>query len=131
MAIPADQQRTSLKIVDRCAYGHNYVRRVESIRYAVRTSAANHTMSQAGTRLFYEFSGFRLDPQQRLLTGRDDRRPIALVPKAFDTLLYLIERRGELVRKADLMKAVWPDLVVEDNSLVTAQLIDASIGYPR
>ena len=74
-------------------------------------------MGDAGTRHFYEFSEFRLDPQQRRLISSADGRPIPLVPKAFDTLLYLIERRGELIGKTDLMKAIWPNLVVEENSL--------------
>jgi TolB-like protein len=74
-------------------------------------------MTDAGTRLFYEFGEFRLDPQQRLLTGSIDRSPISLMPKAFDTLLYLVERRGQLLGKSDLMKAIWPNIVVEENSL--------------
>lgn len=69
------------------------------------------------TKIFYEFSDFRLDPQQRLLTARTDSRPIPLQPKVFETLLYFVERRGELLEKATLLKAVWPNVVVEENSL--------------
>jgi TolB-like protein len=74
-------------------------------------------MADRGARIFYEFSGFRLDPQQRLLTVGTNSRPVPLPPKAFETLLYFVERRGELLDKATLMKAVWPNIVVEENSL--------------
>jgi TolB-like protein len=74
-------------------------------------------MADAGTRFFYEFGEFRLDPQQRLLCIAADGRPVLLVPKAFETLMYLLERRGESLSKNLLMKALWPNLVVEENSL--------------
>jgi TolB-like protein len=73
-------------------------------------------MTEPGARIFYEFSGFRLDPQQRLLMVKDGA-PIPLAPKAFETLLYFVERRGELLEKSTLMKAIWPNIIVEENSL--------------
>jgi len=78
---------------------------------------SDENMTRPGAKVFYEFSGFRLDLQQRLLTARPDNRPIALPPKAFETLLYFVERRGELVDKTAVMKAVWPNIIVEENSL--------------
>lgn len=74
-------------------------------------------MTEAQARVLYEFQGFRVDPQQRLLLAGAGGEPIPLAPKVFDTLLYFIERRGELLDKATLMKAVWPNVVVEENSL--------------
>ena len=50
---------------------------------------------------------FRLDPVDRLLSR--DGRPVSLTPKAIDTLLVLVERRGRLVAKEELLRAVWPD----------------------
>ena len=64
----------------------------------------------------YRFNGFRLDPVRRLLFGADGQ-PIPLKPKVFDTLLYLVERPGELVNKEALIEAVWPHVVVEENNL--------------
>lgn len=64
----------------------------------------------------YRFNGFRIDPVRRLLFGADGE-PIPLKPKVFDTLLYLVERRGVLVDKQALLEAVWPHVVVEDNNL--------------
>jgi DNA-binding winged helix-turn-helix (wHTH) protein len=63
---------------------------------------------------YYEFGQFRLDLQSRVLLHSADIVP--LTPKAFDTLLALVERRGELVERQELIKAVWPDsFVVEGN----------------
>src|SRR5271170_1528509 len=74
-------------------------------------------MTDPGARIFYEFSGFRLDPQQRLLLSSAERRPIPLPPKAFEALLYFVARRGELLEKTTLIKAIWPNIIVEENSL--------------
>src|SRR5882672_9401817 len=61
----------------------------------------------------YQFGEFVLEPSQQRLTD-GSRRPIALTPKAFDTLLYLVERSGELVTKNELLARVWPNVVVEE-----------------
>ena len=63
----------------------------------------------------YHFGPFRYDSAQRLLFR--DGELIPLVPKGIDTLQALLERRGQVVGKAVLMKAVWPDCVVEDVGL--------------
>jgi TolB-like protein len=74
-------------------------------------------MPESAAKIHYEFNDFRLDPQQRLLLTRAGGRPIPLAPKVFETLLYFVERRGELLDKPTLMKAIWPNIVVEENSL--------------
>ena len=66
--------------------------------------------------MIYEFEGFRLDPQRRELS-RLGGEPISVRAKALDTLLYLVERAGQPVEKDELLKAVWPNVIVEDNSL--------------
>ena len=43
--------------------------------------------------------------------------PQALGGRAFDLLLALIERRGEVLSKDELLRRVWPGLVVEENNL--------------
>jgi Tol biopolymer transport system component/DNA-binding winged helix-turn-helix (wHTH) protein len=70
----------------------------------------------------YEFGDFRLDAAKRLLLNRDGK-PLSLTPKAFETLLYLVERGGAVLDKDELMCAVWPDTFVEENNL--NQLISA------
>ncbi len=74
-------------------------------------------MGESAQRVTYEFDRFQVDPGQRLLRSRVDGEPLPLTAKAFDTLLYLVEHRGELVEKRTLMKAVWPNVVVEENNL--------------
>ena len=64
---------------------------------------------------FYAFGPFRLDTEERVLSR--DSRPVALAPKAVETLLVLVENAGRLVEKDDLMKKVWPDSFVEEGNL--------------
>jgi DNA-binding winged helix-turn-helix (wHTH) protein/TolB-like protein/Tfp pilus assembly protein PilF len=63
----------------------------------------------------YAFGDFRLDVSKRLL--RRGGAPVSLTPKVFDTLVYLVEHNGKVLSKDDLMSAVWPDTVVEENNL--------------
>lgn len=63
----------------------------------------------------YFFGEFRLDAAKRLLLR--DGQAMPLTPKAFDTLLHLVENRGQVIEKDALMAAVWPDTVVEENNL--------------
>jgi DNA-binding winged helix-turn-helix (wHTH) protein/tetratricopeptide (TPR) repeat protein len=62
-----------------------------------------------------EFGPFRIDPEQRLLLRGE--LPIPLSPKAFDLLLALTQRDGQVVVKDDLMKLLWPDTFVEESNL--------------
>lgn len=43
--------------------------------------------------------------------------PVPLTPKVFDTLLHLVQHQGEVVEKEELMRALWPDTIVEENNL--------------
>lgn len=63
----------------------------------------------------YEFGPFRLDAASRVLTR--DGEPVALTPKAVETLLALVERCGRVVSREELMREVWPDAFVEENNL--------------
>lgn len=74
-------------------------------------------MDLPAARVAYEFGEFHVDATQRLLRTRSDGEPVPLTSKAFETLLYLVEHPGELVDKTTLMKAVWPNVVVEENNL--------------
>src|SRR5262245_50466731 len=58
------------------------------------------------------FRHFRFDPSdERLWRGT---REIALRPKTFAVLRFLVERAGQLVTKEELLDAVWPDTAVSD-----------------
>ena len=63
----------------------------------------------------YAFGQFRLDPTERLLLR--EGQVVAVTPKAFDLLVYLVEHHGRLVEKSTLMSALWPDAVVEEANL--------------
>lgn len=63
----------------------------------------------------YRFAGFELRPRERTLL--QDGKPATVGPRAFDLLVTLIERAGELVTKDELLERVWPQLVVEENNV--------------
>lgn len=63
----------------------------------------------------YVFGPFLLEVDERRLVR--DNEGIRLRGKLFDTLRVLVENAGRLVRKNELMQAVWPDSIVEDNNL--------------
>ena len=63
----------------------------------------------------YDFGPFHVDAARRLLER--EGRPVRLTAKAFDILLLLLEERGRLVGKDELMRRIWPDAVVEENNL--------------
>lgn len=63
----------------------------------------------------YEFGPFCLDPVKRVLLR--DGAPVPLTPKAFDTLLVLVQSNGRPLSRDDLMQAVWPDSFVEEGNL--------------
>ena len=63
----------------------------------------------------YEFGEFRIEASKRLLLR--DGAPVALTPKVFDTLLHLVQNRQRIVEKDELMQAIWPDTIVEENNL--------------
>jgi DNA-binding winged helix-turn-helix (wHTH) protein len=61
------------------------------------------------------FGPFRLFPIQRLLT--ENGEPVRIGSRAFDILLTLLERPGELVTKEELIARVWPNTFVEAANL--------------
>ena len=70
---------------------------------------------------FYVFGAFRIDVTDRLLFR--DNGAVPLTPKAFDTLLFLVENGGRVLGRQEIMTEVWPDSFVEENNL--AQNISA------
>jgi TolB-like protein/DNA-binding winged helix-turn-helix (wHTH) protein len=62
-----------------------------------------------------EFGRFRLLPHRREL--RADGVAVELGSRAFDVLMVLVEARGALVTKDEILSRVWPDTVVEENNL--------------
>jgi DNA-binding winged helix-turn-helix (wHTH) protein/TolB-like protein/tetratricopeptide (TPR) repeat protein len=84
----------------------DFQREVRSDAKGVMYGQSNH---------FYEFGAFRLDTQERRLLRNGE--PVPLPPKVYDVLLVLVENSGQTIEKETLMKAVWPDIFVEEANL--------------
>jgi DNA-binding winged helix-turn-helix (wHTH) protein len=63
----------------------------------------------------YEFGEFHIDSEKRVLLHNGEVVP--LTPKVFETLIQLVQHQGEILKKDELMRAIWPDTVVEENNL--------------
>src|SRR5438552_2729441 len=63
----------------------------------------------------YCFGNAELLPVERRLLV--DGQPVNLGARAFDVLVALIERRGTVVTKNELLDVAWPGLIVEQNNL--------------
>lgn len=71
-----------------------------------------HGESMADT---VRFAGWEIRPRQRRLVVRGV--DAAVGGRAFDLLCVLVDRRGRVVTKDELLEAVWPGLVVEENNV--------------
>lgn len=83
----------------------------------------------------YEFGDFRMDVAERQLLRRDGTA-VPLTPRVFETLRYLVEHSGRVLDKEQLMEAVWPDSIVEENNLsqnisTLRRVFGDSPGAPR
>jgi DNA-binding winged helix-turn-helix (wHTH) protein/Flp pilus assembly protein TadD len=61
------------------------------------------------------FGEFRIHPHERTLQRNGVN--IALSRRAFDVLLYFVHHPGRVIPKEELLRNVWPDIVVDDNNL--------------
>lgn len=66
-------------------------------------------------RLFYEFGPFKLEATERVLLRED--KPLPLTPRGVELLLTLVENRGRLMEKDELLDKVWGDAFVEPANL--------------
>src|SRR5687767_5741092 len=74
------------------------------------------TISRAVVR--YRFSQFVVSPRRRMLARGG--REVPLIPRYFDLLVLLIERRHEAVHRRDIFDRVWTDVIVSDSALSQA-----------
>lgn len=63
----------------------------------------------------FRFGDFSLDVVEKIV--RRDGEIISLQPRVVDVLCLLVERRGALVSKEELMESVWPDSFVEESNI--------------
>src|SRR4030095_15219190 len=60
----------------------------------------------------WRFADFRLDPDNACLW--QGTQPLALTPKAFDVLQYLVTHPDRVVTKDTLLDAVWPETTISE-----------------
>jgi predicted ATPase/DNA-binding winged helix-turn-helix (wHTH) protein len=72
-------------------------------------------MTSPSAPVCYRFGSYEVQPGERRLLVNGAAAAIA--PRAFDLLIALLERPGQLVTKDELLQRVWPKLVVEENNL--------------
>jgi DNA-binding winged helix-turn-helix (wHTH) protein len=65
----------------------------------------------------YLFEDFALDPDRRELTRNTE--VVAIGPKVFDLLLYLVQNREHVVSKDALLDAVWTGRIVSESTLTS------------
>jgi adenylate cyclase len=63
----------------------------------------------------FQFDKFTLDLRRGCLSDKDGE--IELRPKSFEALRYLADRAGQLVAKDEIIRAIWPNVMVTDESL--------------
>ncbi len=71
-----------------------------------------------GKTVAYAFGPFRLYPSRWSLERGGETVP--LTPRAFDTLLVLVENRGRVLTKEELFQTVWKGAIVDENNLSQA-----------
>ena len=78
-------------------------------------SQRNLNVAKSNSDVFYEFEDFRLDAARLMLYRGEE--PVALKPKVVETLVALLEHRGEVISKEELMTRLWADTFVEESNL--------------
>ena len=66
----------------------------------------------------YRFSEFTLSPRRRVLVRNG--RELPLIPRYFDLLVFLVERRSEAVHRREIFERIWADVIVSDSALSQA-----------
>jgi DNA-binding winged helix-turn-helix (wHTH) protein/TolA-binding protein len=63
----------------------------------------------------YRFRDFEVDPVARTLKRGGEI--VSLSRRSFDLLLYFVQNSGTILSKDELLKKIWPDTFVDENSL--------------
>jgi DNA-binding winged helix-turn-helix (wHTH) protein len=85
------------------------------------TSGRTHAVAGGGNQtvvIRYRFGDFTVSPRRRLLLR--EGREVRLIPRYFDLLVLLVERRHEAVHRRDIFDGVWTDVIVSDSALSQA-----------
>jgi len=84
----------------------------ESERSRLAKKSSSKALDQSSV---ISFGEFRLHPNKQLLLKANE--PVQIGGRAFDILLALVERAGQLVAKEELIARAWPDTIVDQASL--------------
>jgi DNA-binding winged helix-turn-helix (wHTH) protein len=80
------------------------------------SQVAGQSLDQVATmRKSFQFESFTLDVERLCLHGPSGQADLRR--KSFDALRYLVEHASRVVTKEELIKAVWPNVTVSDESL--------------
>src|ERR1700733_7492560 len=71
--------------------------------------------NQRSSAVIFRFDRFQADDAAFRLSA--DGTPVSLEPKTLRLLLYLIQNRGRLVRKQEVLDSVWQDTAVTESAL--------------
>lgn len=79
----------------------------------------------------YQIGRYKIDVSRRLLLDEDEK-VVALTPKVFDLLLFLVSNNERVVTKDEIMSAIWPDTVVEESNLTqNVSILRRALGETR
>ncbi|MEA2781882.1 MAG: hypothetical protein QOK29_3426, partial [Rhodospirillaceae bacterium] len=105
-------------------------RRKNSVSFGRARYSARAMDSVSGAPAIISFGRFRILPDRRELLA--DGRSIKLGSRAFDLLMVLIEARGELVTKDEILSRVWPGTLVGENNLhIQMSALRKALGEDR
>ena len=62
-----------------------------------------------------QFDEFELDSRQNEL--RRAGQPVHVEPQVFDLLIYLVQNRGKIVSKDELIQAIWGGRIISEAAL--------------
>jgi TolB-like protein len=80
----------------------------------------------------YQFGDYRLDATRRVIEARVGGRRLLVPPKAFDAALYFVQHPGRVLSQRELLAALWPGLVVEENGLTQLiSVLRSALGETR
>ncbi|HLA77475.1 MAG TPA: winged helix-turn-helix domain-containing protein [Vicinamibacteria bacterium] len=78
----------------------------------------SHPLPPPGPQTRYRFADFVLAPAERKLLSAG--REVPLIPRYFDLLVLLVERRQQAVHRREMLEKVWSDVVVSDGAVSQA-----------
>lgn len=123
----ADELQARVRVGARIlALQNKLATRVKELEETVSRVKHLQSLLRTDTRV-YEFGPFRLEAAERRLFRNST--PVPVTTKILDLLLLLVQNRGHLIRKEEIMQEVGAGSIVEDNNLtVTMSTLRRALG---